>query len=343
MNTEDERILFYGIVVFGKGEPALNLAAIARPVDIARFSPRWLYAVFEVRDLWPESLEAVGASRKTSLLMRVLKRVARLLYSEAAHIVVVTFPFKEHLQRYWGIPENKISVIINGVDHRLFVPQSSDDQVVKEFNLEHRFVVGYFGTIGNAHGIETLVRAAQIIEDKDPEVLFLVIGEGADKALLQDLAVGANLKNIQIFPGQPRFRMPRIIASSDICLVLLKDAELFKTVIPTKLLEFMSCGRAVVAAVAGEATRFLETSGGGVCVPPGNATAIAESILSLKADQMGREQFGTNARKFIVTSATRERTAQEYISLLEAILKKSARQVVEPEQLGVKSGGGRCI
>jgi glycosyltransferase involved in cell wall biosynthesis len=295
--------------------------------------------VFEVRDLWPESLEAVGASSRNSLLVRLLTRVAGLLYREAAHIVVVTSPFKEHLQRHWGIPRDKISVVINGVDHRFFAPQLKNDLLVQEFNLEGKFVVGYFGTIGNAHGIETLVQAAQIIAGKDPEVLFLVIGEGADKKPLQQMVAEMNLANIRIFPGQPRLRMPSIIAASDLCLVLLKDAELFKTVIPTKMLEFMSCGRAVVAAVAGEAARILENAGGGISVPPGDPAAIAESILFLKADKMAREKFGANARKFILTSAARDRTAQEYISLLQAITKRRTNGIVQTADLGAKAGG----
>ncbi len=294
--------------------------------------------VFEVRDLWPESLEAVGASGNGSMLVKILRKVAGLLYRKAAHIVVVTAPFKEHLHRHWGIPQEKISVIINGVDHRLFAPQPRDQQVAQEFGLEQKFVVGYFGTIGNAHGIETLVEVAQAAGKSDPEVLFLVIGEGADKQLLQDMIAQRKLTNIRIFPGQPRVRMPSIIAGSDICLVLLKNAELFKTVIPTKMLEFMSCARPIVAAVAGEAARCIENAGAGICVSPGDHAAITEAILSLKRDASRRKQLGANGRSFITSSAARDHTAQEYIALLQ-LVKKSGGELVAVNEL--RAGGNR--
>jgi colanic acid biosynthesis glycosyl transferase WcaI len=297
--------------------------------------------VFEVRDLWPESLEAVGASGSNSILINLLKQVAGLLYRHAAHIVVVTAPFKEHLERQWGVSKEKISVIINGVDHVSFSPQAKDDQVIQEFGLEGKFVVGYLGTIGNAHGIETLVHAAKILYDSDPQIVFFVVGEGADKKLLQEMAAARKLTNIRIFPGQPRLRMPSIISTSDLCLVLLKDAELFKTVIPTKMLEFMSCGRPVVAAVAGEAARCVEKATGGICVAPGDSSAIVKAILALKNDGQMRRQFGANGRKFILSSAARDHTAQEYIGLLQLIAKKSTENIVEIGELGAKAGGNK--
>jgi glycosyltransferase involved in cell wall biosynthesis len=294
--------------------------------------------VLEVRDLWPESLEAVGASSSNSVLVKVLKRVAGLLYRNAAHIVVVTFPFKDHLQKHWGIPQEKISIIVNGVDHHTFFPQPTDPQILREFGLEGKFVVGYFGTIGNAHGIETLVHAAKITAAVDPRIVFFVVGEGADKEILRELIERNNLGNIRMFPGQPRHRMPAIIAASDLCLVLLKDAELFKTVIPTKMLEFMSCGRPVVAAVAGEAARLVENAGAGICVPPGNSTAVAQAIFSLAGDATQRQRLAGNGRKFIVSSAARESTARDYISLLQHLIKRSAGAATE---IQLKTNAGR--
>ena len=167
------------------------------------------------------------------------------------------------------------------------------------------------------------------------------MGEGADKELLQKMAAEKKLSNLRIFPGQPRLRMPSIIATSDLCLVLLKDAELFKTVIPTKMLEFMSCGRPVVAAVAGEAAQCVERAGGGICVPPGGSSAVVKTILELKNDTAARSQLGTNGRKFIVSSATRDHTAGEYITLLQRVAKGNADEIVDIDELGAKAGGSR--
>jgi glycosyltransferase involved in cell wall biosynthesis len=276
--------------------------------------------IFEVRDLWPESLEAVGVSGKNSLLVRVLGRIAGLLYRRADHIVVVTNAFKEHLQRHWNVSAEKISVVVNGVDDTLFQPQTADPAVLAEFGVQGRFVVGYIGTIGNAHGVETLVETARLLQQSDPEIVILVVGEGADKQKLQQLVQENRLENVKIFPGQPRERIPQIVAASQVCLVLLKKSELFKTVIPTKMLEFMSCARPVILGVKGHAQELLERSQGGFCIEPGNAQALFDAVLRLRAQPELCEAFGRNGREFIVQNLSRRRTAEDYLNILQKLL-----------------------
>jgi colanic acid biosynthesis glycosyl transferase WcaI len=276
--------------------------------------------VFEVRDLWPESLAAVGVQGKKSLLMGTLGKAAGLLYEKAAHIVVVTPSFKEHLGREWGVPPEKISVVQNGVDHDFFSARPDCAEIIQEFGLKDRFVVGYIGTIGNAHGIETLVEVARLLNVSNPKIFFLVIGEGAEKEKLKRLVGQNKLGNVGIFPGQPRARIPSIVSASQLCLVLLRDSELFKTVIPTKMLEFMSCGRAVVAAVDGESARLIQTAGGGVCVSPGDARGLAEALRALQKDTELRRQMGEHAREFIVNNLTRQRTAEDYLVVLKRLM-----------------------
>lgn len=275
--------------------------------------------IFEVRDLWPESLEAVGMSGEKSMLVRVLGKVAGLLYRWADHIVVVTHAFKTHLQREWGVPAEKISVVVNGVDDKLFCPQPEEEAIVEEFGLHGRFVVGYIGTIGSAHGIETLVALAALLQVSDPEIFFLVIGEGAEREKLEELTAQKRLSNLKVFPSQPRHRIPAIIAASQVCLVLLKRSELFKTVIPTKILEFMACGRPLVAAVEGEAADLINRAHGGVCVTPGDASALAGAIRLLFRDKKMRDQMSDDAREFVVRELSREHTAQTYLGVLQYV------------------------
>lgn len=273
--------------------------------------------IFEVRDLWPESIEAVGVSGRDSLLVRVLGKVAGLLYRRSDHIVVVTHAFKDHLQRHWNVPAEKISVIVNGVDHEFFQPRPADPELLRELGVSGRFVVGYIGTIGNAHGVETLVATAKLLQQSAPQIAILVVGEGADKQKLVQLAQDDHLENVKIFPGQPRPRIPAIIAASDICLVLLRKSELFKTVIPTKMLEFMSCGRALVAGLEGESAELIRNADAGICVTPGDAPALAEAIRTLHADSRLAQRFATHARAYVVGRLSRESTARNYLTLLK--------------------------
>ncbi len=276
--------------------------------------------IFEVRDLWPESLEAVGASRQNSLLMKMLGKVAGLLYEHSSHIVVVTNAFKTYLQERWSVPEGKISVVMNGVDHDLFQPQDSSADVRQQFGLEDRFVVSYIGTIGNAHGVDTLLDAAELLKTDCPEVLFLLLGDGAEKGKLDKIVEKRRLNNVHLFGSQPRIKVAAIIASSDICLVMLRKSELFKTVLPTKLLEFMACGRPVILAVEGEAAALLSRADAGMCIQPEDPVALVEAVRVLKQDTALRQRYGRNGRSFVEREMTRERTADSYLGVLRRVV-----------------------
>ena len=101
---------------------------------------------------------------------------------------------------------------------------------------------------------------------------------------------------------------------------MLKKTELFKTVIPTKLLEYMSCERPVIVAVDGQARQLVEEAGAGVFVEPEDSGALVEAIIALSADPERRQRMGQNGRKFIVARLSRERTAQDYIAVLESLV-----------------------
>ncbi|MGH9494486.1 MAG: glycosyltransferase family 4 protein, partial [Candidatus Sulfotelmatobacter sp.] len=221
--------------------------------------------VFEVRDLWPESLTAVGASGEDSLLHHALAKIAGFLYEKANLIVVVSPAFKEHLIRRWRVPEAKIAIVENGVETDLFsqAPESAITALRRELAAESKFLVCYIGTMGNAHGLETLLDAAAALRNNNSDALFLLIGEGAEKEKVKALAKSRGLDNVKFLDQQPREKIPAFISASDACLVLLKKTEVFKTVIPTKMLEFMSCARPVILGVDGQARQMVEEAGTG--------------------------------------------------------------------------------
>jgi glycosyltransferase involved in cell wall biosynthesis len=275
--------------------------------------------VFEVRDLWPESLAAVGAGSEGSLLHRTLGAIAGFLYRRADRIVVVTPAFKDHLIRHWNVPAAKISVVENGVETDLFRLDPAAAEVRKELKLEDRFLICYIGTMGNAHGLETLIAAAEKLQTALPNAMFLLIGEGAEKERIVELAIARGLTNIQFLGQQPRERIPAYVSAADLCLVMLKKTELFKTVIPTKLLEYMACECPVIVAVDGQARQLVEEAGAGVFVEPENSKALVKAILELAEDPERRRQMGASGRQYIVNRFSREKTARDYITVLEAL------------------------
>jgi colanic acid biosynthesis glycosyl transferase WcaI len=313
---------------------ALSGLFLSRPDVVIGSSPQLLVAVsaywlarcrrvpfvFEVRDLWPESLVAVGLGNEHSFLHRLLARIAGFLYRHADHMVVVTPAFAGHLTRHWKVPANKISVVENGVETDLFRPLAETAALKRELGAEGKFLACYVGTIGMAHGLETLIDAATSLQTAAPHVHFLLLGEGADKEKTTVLAHERRLTNLTIVDQKPRAEIPAYISASDVCLVLLRKAEVFKTVVPTKLLEFMSCARPVVLAVEGQARTIVEAAQAGVCIEPENPAALAEAILRLASDPPRCTALGQNGRRYIEQNLARKQTADKYLEVLETLL-----------------------
>lgn len=280
--------------------------------------------VFEVRDLWPESLAAVGMGKSNSPLHRSLAKIAGFLYRRSERVVVVTPAFEDYLAEHWRVPREKISVIENGVETKLFAPEPSAEEagnLRRQLRAEGRFVVSYIGTMGMAHGLETIITAAAQLQDANPEVVFLMIGEGADKDRIATLARERGLNNLRFVDQQPRERIPAYICASDACLVLLKKTDLFKTVIPTKMLEFMSCARPVILGVEGQAREILEEARAGLAIEPENSEALVKAIRYLAANPEQARALGRNGREHIVRKFSRRQTAEKYIRTLEDLLK----------------------
>jgi glycosyltransferase involved in cell wall biosynthesis len=275
--------------------------------------------VFEVRDLWPESLAAVGLGNGKSLLYQSLANIAGFLYRNSDRIVVVSPAFRDYLVQHWRVPREKISVIENGVETQLFAPQT-ETGLRTELGVDEKFVVSYIGTMGMAHGLETVLEAAAQLRRSNPEIVFLVVGEGAEKQRIVNRARELALNNLRFIEQQPREKIPAYICASDVCLVLLKKTDLFKTVIPTKMLEFMSCARPVILGVDGQARTILEEARGGVAIDPENSDALVNAIRYLAANPEMAGRLGRNGREYIVRNYSRRHTAEKYILTLEGLL-----------------------
>ena len=285
------------------------------------FLARWkrVAFVFEVRDLWPESLTAVGMGDADSLLQRCLAKIAGFLYRRSDRVVVVTPAFKDYLVEHWRVPREKISVIENGVETQLFAPDSGY-ALKRQFGVEGKFVVSYIGTIGMAHGLDTIIETANRLRQSNPEIVFLILGEGTEKASIATRAREHGLDNVRFIDQQPREQIPAYICASDVCLVLLKKADLFKTVIPTKMLEFMACARPVILGVDGQARTILEEARGGVAVEPENSDAMVSAIRLLAANPEMAAQLGRNGREYVMRKFSRGETADKYIRVLDSLL-----------------------
>ena len=258
--------------------------------------------IFELRDFWPESIEAVGAMQESSAL-RQLERLELFLYRKAARIVVVSPAFKTRLIER-GIDSGKIDVVTNGVDLSNFSPTVRDEALAESLNLSGCFVAGYIGTHGLAHGLDTLLDAAEILqampEADDVRILFL--GDGARKAQLIESAGNRGLHNVVFQDSVPKSEVRHYWSLLDVSIIHLRKTELFGLVIPSKLFECMGMGIPVLHGVAGESAGIVETEHVGMVFEPENARQLVEGLLRLRADRGLYETYRANclvaARKY---------------------------------------------
>ena len=240
--------------------------------------------IFELRDLWPESVRAVSAV-KYSWLIDLFEKLELFMYRRADAIISVTNSFKQNLVSR-GIENEKIHVVTNGVDTSLFAARSKDLNLIEKLGLHDKFVVGYIGTHGLAHGLSSVLEAAKFIQlDKVKRgIHFVFLGDGAEKEKLKNLSSKLDLQNVTFLDSVERDEVTRYWSVLDLSIVHLRKAELFKTVIPSKIFECMCMGIPILHAVEGESADIIVKTGAGVLVEPGNSYEIAAQIKALSED-----------------------------------------------------------
>jgi glycosyltransferase involved in cell wall biosynthesis len=272
--------------------------------------------VLEIRDLWPESILAVGAI-KNRLLIRLLEWLEMFAYRKADAIVPVTDAFKKYMVGK-GIPESKITVIKNGVDLAFYQAGEGANQLRLELGLEGKFVAAYFGTHGMAHHLETILEAARILQS-NTDITFLMVGDGAERARIKSMRDELALDNVIMLEQQPKEKMPLLWELCDASLVLLRKSELFKTVIPSKIFESMGMRRPIVLGVQGESAEIIEAAGAGFCIEPENAAELAERLLKLQREPDMGAKMGESGRAYVAEHFDRKRLAQRFEKLLEQV------------------------
>ena len=271
---------------------------------------KWIPFVFELRDLWPESIKAVGAMQESAAI-RALERLERFLYRKAARIVTVTHSFKKTLMAR-GMEGDKIAVVTNGVDMSRFMPMPKNAALVRELGLEGKFVAGYVGTHGLAHHLETLLDAAEMLRGlPDGETFhFILLGDGARKQALKEDAARRGLDNVTFIDSVPKEQVARYWSLLDVSVIHLRKTELFKTVIPSKLFECMGMGLPVLHGVAGESADIVRAEGVGIVFEPENAVQLVEYLQFLQRDRAAYESYRVQcleaAKKYDRTTMARK-------------------------------------
>jgi glycosyltransferase involved in cell wall biosynthesis len=267
--------------------------------------------VFEVRDLWPESLVAVKACAPDSLLYRSLDRIAARLYRDAWKTVVVTEEFRRRLLER-GLEDSRLAVVKNGVDTEMFSP---DVEPTRHPEWDGKFLVSYIGTLGMAHGVSTILRAAERLRARR-DIHFLIIGNGAERDNLLRQWRDSRLDNVTFLGQLPWAAVPSYLALSDASIVHLMRDPLFETVLPSKIFEIMAVGRPVVLGVRGEAERLIDEAQAGLACEPESEGDLVAAVERLAADPALCRRLGQGGRQWVLRHASYKKRAAEYIEAL---------------------------
>ena len=277
--------------------------------------------VFELRDLWPASIRAVGALNE-SFFLRALSYIEMYLYKKSSLIVPVTESFKQILIDR-GIPPSKIEVIKNGASRQEFYPRPKDQDLQKAFGLRGKFVVGYVGTLGLAHGLETLIFAARDLQSNPAtkNVRLMMIGDGAQRLELESLASASGLTNLVFARAAEGPEVPRFWSVLDLSIAHLKNDETFDAVIPSKIFEAAAMGIPTLLGVKGEAKVMIERAGIGRSFTSEDHQSLAVEIEKLATSETSLQKLKNNCAAFSREN-DREIRAKEMLSKISN-LKKS--------------------
>ncbi len=237
--------------------------------------------IFELRDIWPESIRAVGAISGDSKIFKILEKIELRLYKRSTRVISVTESFKQNLISR-GIDGDKIKVVRNGANLSRFSKREKDEELVSELGLEGKFVVGYVGTHGMAHKLDFILNSWP---KDDLDLHLILMGDGAEKDKLKDLALKLDLKNITFLDSMPKEKVPDVLSLMDVSLVPLKKSDLFKTVIPSKIFENSAMQIPILLGVEGESQDIINKYGAGLCFEPENKEDFLEKLVKLKSDK----------------------------------------------------------
>ncbi len=277
--------------------------------------------VLEVRDLWPDSIiQLLGLDSR--FVIGALEWIERWLYRSTAGIVVNSPAFVDHIATF-GVPRERMALIYNGVDPSIFELRERDPALLCEHGLDGKFLVGYVGTLGMAHGLVSVVEAAETLRS-DPNIVFVLIGDGADRVHLEREVEKRGLHNVHLIGLRPRAEIPAWIASLDVSLVLLRDIAVLETVIPSKIFETLVEARPVVLAARGAIRKLVEDANAGYVIDPEDTNALVKAIQQIRAHPEEAARRAQTGRTWVLAHFNRESLARQMARFLEECVLRRA-------------------
>lgn len=279
---------------------------------------RWrIPMILNIADLWPDSVRELGLMRN-SWLLRLAERLERWSYQEATFVNAVTEGIQKTLVQQKRVSPEKVLFLPNGVDTELFKPRPPDVDLARQLDLDGKKIILYAGTLGFAQGLQVAIQAMSLLQDAVPEACLVFIGDGSERARLEQQARALQLKNVRFLPPNQPAYVARLYSLAVAGLVTLRNVPLFDRARPSKMFPIMASGKPVVYSGSGEGARLVESANAGVVVSPEDPKALAEAIRTLVGDPALADELGRNGRRYVEEKLSWSTLVKDWLHQLEA-------------------------
>jgi colanic acid biosynthesis glycosyl transferase WcaI len=277
-------------VIFVESQP-LSLGLVAVLLKWLRKVPY----IYNVPDLQVDVARQMGFVNNQAFL-KIAFHLENLFLRQAWKVSTVTHGFIEHFQGR-GLPREQITFLPNGADTEFLRPQPASRELLDRWKLDGKKVFVYVGTHAYYHGLETLIEAATLLQ-QDPEIVFLMVGDGPERCRLQAIVKDRMLGNV-IFGTSPYEEMDQLYSIAYASIATLRDIKVANGMRLSKIFPSLSCGVPVIYSGFGEAADLIKAHKCGLAVEPERPSLLAQAIRTLASEPPMRTSFGRAGRALV--------------------------------------------
>jgi glycosyltransferase involved in cell wall biosynthesis len=313
--------LVYGLFMAKRADvmyayhPPLTVGIAASLIRGARGIP----LVYDIQDMWPDTLRATGMLNKPRALS-IVGSVCDWVYKRVDQLVVLSPGFKRLLV-HRGVPESKVEVIYNWADESaLMWPVGA---VPAAFPAADRFRVVFAGNMGKAQALDAVLDAAAILQVRGSQASFVMLGGGVEVSRLRTRALEMKLGNVVFLPPVPMSEVGTVLAAADVLMVHLRKDPLFEITIPSKTQAYMAVGKPLLMAVNGDAADLVRQAKCGLTAESENPQALADAVdalAAMPADEL--KTMGKNASSFYREALGFQVGAAKFAAVFESLSHK---------------------
>ncbi|NPV54616.1 MAG: glycosyltransferase family 4 protein [Firmicutes bacterium] len=274
--------------------------------------------IYNLQDLFPDSAIKSGILRGRWLI-ECLRYLEKLTYRRATVVTAISRSFADHVVSL--SPGCNVVVLPNWIDvERIDYVPPCNNEFLTTCGLKGKFIVLYAGNIGFAQNLDVVVNAAAALRD-NPEIVFVIVGDGQHKEAIQEKVRELCLSNVYIYPLQPEEKAAEVYSMAEIGLVTVRKG-IGHSSIPSKTWMIMACRRPVLAAIDddSELAKFLSTEELGITVPPDDPQALSKAIVMLYEDVGLRQRLGARGRHYVEQNLSRSLITSAYDRLIEKLV-----------------------